>query len=263
MKIEKRQERMIIIRFKKYFKSDLFLHIADAVNNHNYLQRRDVVGRLGFSTNQKITAASPTANDVARLLHIGKQRSFPGILSRLDCMHWRSLEMTCIFGMSGSNNDINILDASHLFSNLAKGIAPPVNYVIQGKEYNMGYYLADGIYQNEAYRKDVERVFEVLQSRFAIEAALTHFWRKSDLHDIMTTCIIIHNMIVENEYNLDAPIQDAMEAPTSNVEMVVDENIRFQEFLAWYRQIKDKETHIALQNALIDHLWDEYTNLKN
>ena len=43
-------------------------------------------------------------------------------------------------------NDINVLEASPLFSNLAKSIAPPVRYVIQGKEHNMGYYLSDSIY---------------------------------------------------------------------------------------------------------------------
>ncbi|XP_073020979.1 uncharacterized protein [Primulina eburnea] len=119
---------------------------------------------------------APTANDVARLLHIGKQRGFPGMLGSLDCMHWkwkncptawagqysgRSGSPTIIleavadydlwiwhayFGMPGSNNDINVLEASNIFSNLAPGIAPPANYTIYGKEYNTGYYLADGIY---------------------------------------------------------------------------------------------------------------------
>ena len=32
---------------------------------------------------------SPDANDVARLLHIGKGRGFPGMLGSLDCMHWK------------------------------------------------------------------------------------------------------------------------------------------------------------------------------
>ena len=98
------------------------------------------------------------------------------MLGSLDCMHWkwkncptawagqyagRSGSPTIIleavadydiwiwhayFGLPGSNNDINVLEASHLFANLAEGIAPPAHYVIQGKEYNMGYYLADGIY---------------------------------------------------------------------------------------------------------------------
>ena len=100
--------------------------------------------------------------------------------------------------MLGSNNDINVLEASHLFANLAEGIAHPSHYVIQGKEYNMGYYLADGIYpkwstlvqsihdlrgpkkklfvmKQEGCRKDVERAFEVLQSRFAIVAGPARF----------------------------------------------------------------------------------------
>ncbi|KAM6543261.1 hypothetical protein CsatB_007708 [Cannabis sativa] len=117
---------------------------------------------------------SPEADDVARLLHIGERRGFPRMLGSLDCMHWkwkncpttwggqyagRSGSPTIIlevvadydlwiwhayFGLPGSNY-INVLETSHLFANLAEGIAPPANYVIKGKSYNMGYYLADGI----------------------------------------------------------------------------------------------------------------------
>ena len=158
---------------------------------------------------------TPNANDIARLLHIGEQRGFPGMLGSLDCMHWkwkncptawagqyagRCRAPTIIleavadydlwiwhayFGMPGTNNDINVLESSHLFSNLAKGTAPPAYYIIGGKEYNMGYYLADSIYpkwstigqtiheprtakkkyfamQQESCRKDVERAFGVL-----------------------------------------------------------------------------------------------------
>ncbi|KAK3213085.1 hypothetical protein Dsin_017791 [Dipteronia sinensis] len=67
----------------------------------------------------------------------------------------------------------------------------------------------------------------------------------------------------EDERDVDATIQDHIEAPTPEVEMVVDENIRFQEFLARHREIMDKKAHIALRNVLIDHLWDEYTNSDN
>ena len=54
-----------------------------------------------------------------------------------------------------------------------------------------------------------------------------------------------------------------MEAPPPDVERAVDENSRSQEFLARHRQIKDKKAHNALRDALIDHLWDEYTNSDN
>ncbi|KAL5546655.1 hypothetical protein UlMin_006342 [Ulmus minor] len=281
--------------FRRRFRMgrSLFLRIFNAVAEHDnyFMQRRDGLGRLGLSGLQKMTAVfrmlaygmaadatdeyikigestaiqslkkfcravvevfaeqylrSPNANDVARLLHIGKRRGFPGML----------------------------------------GIAPPAHYVIQGKEYNMGYYLADGIYpkwstlvqsihdprgpkkklfamKQEGCRKDVERAFGVLQSRFAIVAGPARFWNKNVLHDIMTACIIMHNMIIEDERDVDAAIEDWMEAPTPEVEIAVDENTRFQEFLARHRQIKDREAHIALRNTLIDHLWEEYTNSEN
>ena len=32
---------------------------------------------------------SPNENDIARLLYIGEQRGFPGMLGSLDCMHWK------------------------------------------------------------------------------------------------------------------------------------------------------------------------------
>ena len=50
------------------------------------------------------------------------------------------------FGLPGSHNDINVLERSSIFSKLAKGRAPLVNYSINGNDYLTGYYLADGIY---------------------------------------------------------------------------------------------------------------------
>ena len=48
------------------------------------------------------------------------------------------------FGLPRSNNNINVLESSYLFANLANGIAPPTHYVIRGHEYNVGYFLTDG-----------------------------------------------------------------------------------------------------------------------
>ena len=50
------------------------------------------------------------------------------------------------FGLPRSHNDINVLEQSSVFSNLAKGRAPPVNYSLNDHNYAMGYYLADDIY---------------------------------------------------------------------------------------------------------------------
>nr|XP_011458220.1 PREDICTED: putative nuclease HARBI1 [Fragaria vesca subsp. vesca] len=246
---------------------------------------------------------TPNTEDVARILYIGEERGFPGILESLDCMHWRwkncptawagmysgrSRSPTIIleavadynlwiwhahFGLPDSNNDINVLEASHLFANLAEGKSPPAHYKILDKDYDTGYYLADGIYpkwstlvqtihdpqgpkkahfakNQESCRKDVERAFGVLQSRWAIVKGPARFWDKYVLHDIMTTCIIMHNMIIEDERDLSAPIKDFNRAPPLSIELVSNEDTRFQEFLARYR--------IALRNALIEHQWNRH-----
>ena len=84
-----------------------------------------------------------------------------------------------------------MLERSHVFNELAEGRALAVDYSINGHDYIMGYYLADGIYPKwatfvktitapqtlkhklfavaqQACRKDVERAFGVLQAHFAI-----------------------------------------------------------------------------------------------
>ncbi|XP_062203838.1 uncharacterized protein LOC133906074 [Phragmites australis] len=195
---------------------------------------------------------APNKEDTARLLDMNQRRGFPGMLGSIDCMHWRwkncptawsgsfrghvnaptiILEAVAsqdlwiwhaFFGMPGSLNDINVLHRSHLLDNLAGGVAPKVQYSINGHHYTMGYYLADGIYlewaafvkpipapvglkhqhfvvQQAAARKDVERAFGVLQSRFPIVRGAARLWDQETLSDVMTACIIMHNMIIEDE----------------------------------------------------------------
>ncbi|XP_076951328.1 uncharacterized protein LOC143624630 [Bidens hawaiensis] len=95
------------------------------------------------------------------------------------------------FGMPGSHDNNNVQKRSFVFTELAQGCALPVNYTVNGNDYTMGYYLADGIYPKwktfvkkipaprgnkhkhfaktqESARKDVEQAFGVLQQRFAI-----------------------------------------------------------------------------------------------
>ncbi|KAL1211725.1 hypothetical protein V5N11_023721 [Cardamine amara subsp. amara] len=117
--------------------------------------------------------------------------------------------------------------------------------------------------KRESCRKDVERAFAVLQSRFEIVAGPARFWSKTVLHDIITTCIIMHNMIIEDERDLDAPVEEQTEFPTPEVEMTGDEEARFQAFLARHQKIKNREAHIELRNALIEHLWSAYNQSEN
>lgn len=90
------------------------------------------------------------------------------------------------------------------------------------KEYPCYYLLVDGIYptwscfvqtihkpgdekrahfnkMQEAIRKDVEWAFGVLQIRFAIIANPSKLWDMDTIEDVMQACIILHNMIIEDE----------------------------------------------------------------
>ena len=53
-----------------------------------------------------------------------------------------------------------------------------------------------------------------------------------------------------------------MEAPTTNIEYV-DDDTRFQQFLIQHQEIQNKDAHYALRDALIEHLWNEYSNSNN
>ena len=70
------------------------------------------------------------------------------VSQQLFCKQWLHMISgnDSFFGLPGSNNDINVLERSHLFSELAQGRAPAVNYSINGHDYTMRYYLADSIY---------------------------------------------------------------------------------------------------------------------
>jgi hypothetical protein len=91
-----------------------------------------------------------------------------------------------------------------------------------GHTYTKGYYLADDIYpewhvfvkthhnpteekyswfakQQEACRKDVKRAFGVLRSHWAIVRHPAKQWSVQQKWDVMNTCVIMHNMIVEEE----------------------------------------------------------------
>ena len=74
------------------------------------------------------------------------------------------------------------------------------------------------------------------------------------LHIIISVCIIMHNMIIEDEYNTYGSIVDLNVMSVPEVDMIVDKTKQFQRFFARHKRIIDKEAYYALRNALIEHL---------
>ena len=79
--------------------------------------------------------------------------------------------------------------------------------------------------EQESARKDVECAFGVLQSRFAIVQRPACFWKRDDVVNIMQACVILHNMIVEDERE-DASIHiDLNENPGASFDVPPEVNI--------------------------------------
>jgi hypothetical protein len=51
--------------------------------------------------------------------------------------------------------------------------------------------------------KDVECAFGILQSRFCILRQLARLYEQGDLENIMLACIILRNMIIEDEKGIE------------------------------------------------------------
>ena len=77
--------------------------------------------------------------------------------------------------------------------------------------------------------------------------------------EVMTDCVIMHNMIVENEWD-DARIFDQgwefeceLVAPTPGP-------VTYEQYSDVYAEMRDKPLHERLQNDLIEHMWTHLGN---
>ncbi|XP_071688384.1 uncharacterized protein [Rutidosis leptorrhynchoides] len=168
----------------------------------------------------------------------------------------------------GSNNDINVLNRSPLFDSLKNGSAPPSPFIVNGHDYTHGYYLADGTYPDwatlikayqsptdepstkftrfqESARKDVERTFGVLQGRFSILRVARRAWRAKKLHRILYCCVLLHNMIHEdNGFAITSLDEEYLNEPENRPTFVRNRNTTRA---ALEKEIRDKDVHNALR----------------
>ncbi|XP_023633251.1 uncharacterized protein LOC111828755 [Capsella rubella] len=194
------------------------------------------------------------------------------------------------FGPPGTLNDINILDRSPVFDDILQGRAPKCKYVVNGNEYSLGYYLTDGIYpkwatfiqsiplpqgdkpslfaeKQEACRKDVERAFGVLQARFAIIKNPALIWDKERIASIMRACIILHNMIVEDERDMYtqfnvSEFQQAETEGSTRVDFSYDTYMpsNIVDLMAARTRLRDRTKHEQLKNDLVEHIWSKFSS---
>ena len=100
----------------------------------------------------------------------------------------------------------------------------------------------------EANRKDVERVFGVLQARFAIVHGPARFFHSEMLHDIKKACVIFHNMIVEDERDVNEAVELDYEQIDDNptIQLSREHTNTFTEFIETHQCIRDHKIHSQL-----------------
>lgn len=125
-------------------------------------------------------------------------------------------------GLPGSLNDLNVMERTTMQSNYRDSGAIDKKFTVMGEEFTGAYFLADAIYpdnsymvkslqaprtekekyfaeQQEAKRKDVERSFARLLSKWHILAGSARTWDIEYLKKIWLTCFILHNMTLKDQ----------------------------------------------------------------
>ncbi|XP_070679354.1 uncharacterized protein [Malus domestica] len=199
----------------------------------NYEQKKDACGAMGLIPEQKITAAlqmlayGASADQVDEIARMEKSTILESLMR--FCGAIESI-YTAEYLRKPTHMDLERLlkkAEMRVFNDVLQGKAPKLTYEVNGRMYDGPYYLADGIYVRwstfvktvprprsakekhfvrcqKGCRKDVERCFGILQARWAIVRGAARLFNVKSFRSIMMTCIIIHNMIVEDEYDYEA-----------------------------------------------------------
>ncbi|XP_023743030.1 uncharacterized protein LOC111891185 [Lactuca sativa] len=177
------------------------------------------------------------------------------------------------FGSAGANNDINMLDQSPVFNDIYLGKSHGVPYQANGVAYKRGYYLTDSIYPalsvfvksftcpndpkrkkfkeaQESARKDVERTFGVLKRCWQVLTVGARSYEVKRLQHVMYACIILHNMILEDEGRAICRYNENEVLP--NDEGVV---VGTQEYRVNRREVHNRNIHHALRVDLVEHIY--------
>ena len=115
----------------------------------------------------------------------------------------------------------------------------------------------------ESARKDVERAFGVLQARFAIISGPTRLWCKDTIKEIMRACVIMHNMIVEDERDKYANndniwSDEEVNGIVSRPEVSRGRLAEFQQYLRNHLKVRNRSTNEQLKQDLVEHIWNKF-----
>ncbi|KAK1603282.1 hypothetical protein QYE76_018325 [Lolium multiflorum] len=221
--------------FRRRFRMSrpLFRRIMDGVKIYDdyFRAKVDALGKVGLSSYQKCTAA-------IRMLAYGIAGDFVDEYTRMS-------ESTALESMYRFCRAV--------IGVLLDGIYPPWATLVKTIRNPASEQEARFAKEQEAARKDVERAFGILQARWAIVRHPARAWDVQTLWEVMTACVIMHNMIVEverddslfdNEWDGQGELVTPQGGPAS-----------FQDILHAHHEIRDLAVHNQLQADLVEHMW--------
>lgn len=111
-------------------------------------------------------------------------------------------------------------------------------------------------HMQEGCRKDVEHTFGVQQLRWEILTKPVKFWKLNIITDVMITCTILHNMILEDEKDLNVepifkPTLCGMQNP---------QDLSSHELHKGTTKMEDINAHYNFCNDFVHHLWQKREN---
>ncbi|XP_022030258.1 uncharacterized protein LOC110931160 [Helianthus annuus] len=136
-----------------------------------------------------------------------------------------------------------MLEASPLIEGYISGTIPKAGFHANGNDYEHGYYLADGIYPE--YSIIVKTFSETFDEKRKNPCRM---WHKDKIRMAMYACIILHNMIIEDDGKAICQNyipEDLVELPQATTE----------ERLANAQLLRSREIHNTLKADLVEHAW--------
>ena len=212
------------------------------------------------------------------------------------------------FGYPGTQNDIVIWQRSPLHEVLENGvwsttIDPAEEFEIGGERFRKLWILVDGIYPpiarfvktisepgtedestfaqwQEGARKDVERAFGVMQSKFRGVTRKIELWHVDEIKNMALGCIILHNMMVRHRQMLGTEEDEVLyaidEATRNKLHLEINPDTETEEVLAELglteappaHQAEEEKTEVEIEMEhrlaakRFQHLNDPHENLR-
>ncbi|XP_047979015.1 uncharacterized protein LOC125220930 [Salvia hispanica] len=235
---------------------DEYLHVGDTTGRECLKKFcKLVVEAFGYTYLRR-----PTANDCQSLMRMHETvHGFPGMLGSIDCMHWQW--KNCPMAWRGQftsgykgNHPTMILEA--VADHRLWIWHEYFSVVGSNNDINRRVLFAA---KQESARKDVERAFGVLQSRWAIVKGPTRFWYKEVIADVMYACIIMHNMRVEQErgHATDWVDDEAGSSSSTTISLVTRGlPMGFGAVLQRHASMRNQQDHTQLMTDMIEEVWN-------